>query len=738
MISVANEGERADEELIRHSRARDQRAVEALYRRHHDAGYRYARNLLGNAPDAEDVAHEAFTKVMAAIARGHGPDTAFRPYYLRAVRTAAADKWDQQAKESPVEEVEEIPAEDPRLAFPPDNSQTALTAFQALPRRWQTVLWHAEVEREPPRRIAPLLGIEPNAVSALLLRARKGLREAYLRAYAPTPASPDCCEIFPLLTATVLGTATAQDRRASREHARTCDHCARAMADLTDVRKTMRGMIAPLLLLPAGALTSVHPSAGTLPRPRFNLQGTAARGVLTATIAGAAIAAAAMSTTAPDTPQQDVALTHGVTSPAAPSAIAVAPPPPAPSPEEQDSQERQSNNEPPQQEFPAADHRLPSASPSSSPLRPCSWRDHAAPPLPPCPPRQRERRHPPAHGRSPLTQPHPPADQHRPWPPPPHRRPQPLRAHKRLQPLRRAHQHPRPPRLPDPRDGHMKSVSRSSFGARNKGIHEPRNQQGRRRTSRAANIGNSSAYIAIGVVVPKGETYVPGSSKCATTPCEPVGVTANADGTTILVWSLGSPLAGTAITPITYQANIGSLVADGTSLVNTAVISASNDGSPASYRTATATVSVVNSASFAVEKSLVNPLTEPNAQKVFNLKFQNLSNNTYAGTDFIDWLPFNGDQRTPASNFHGSLTLAGPAVDAAGAQTVTFRHEPVEHGHGRGPGEGEPRDRLVCPCRVRHFRLPCGLCRGDRDPDQRRTDYRAAVQHGPHHPERGR
>lgn len=352
-ISMANEGETADEDLIRDSRGGDQTAVEALYRRHHDAGYRYARRLLGNVPDAEDVAHEAFTKVMAAIARGRGPDAAFRPYYLRAIRTAAADKWDQQSRESPVEEVEEIPVEDPRLAFPPDSSQIALTAFQSLPRRWQTVLWHAEVEREPPRRIAPLLGIEPNAVSALLLRARKGLREAFLRAYASIPASPECSEIFPLLASTVLGSASSQDRRVSREHARTCENCALAMAGLTDIGKTMRGMIAPLLLLPAGALTSVQPPAGTVTRPRFSIQGTAAWGVLAAVIACAAIAAVAVSTTTADPRGHDVVPTRMVTSPSPPSAIsATPPPPPAPGPVEQNSQDGQSIGEPPQQAFP--------------------------------------------------------------------------------------------------------------------------------------------------------------------------------------------------------------------------------------------------------------------------------------------------------------------------------------------------------------------------------------------------
>ncbi|MGO4653079.1 SdrD B-like domain-containing protein, partial [Arthrobacter sp. 2RAF22] len=190
-------------------------------------------------------------------------------------------------------------------------------------------------------------------------------------------------------------------------------------------------------------------------------------------------------------------------------------------------------------------------------------------------------------------------------------------------------------------------------------------------------LGSPTPFQALNLTVtdtlPKGETYVPGSSLCGSTACQ-ASVTMNADGTTTLVWSLGSPVAGTPVAPITYKATIGALVSDGTSLVNTAVISADNDGSPAQYRTATATVSVVNSASFAVEKSLVNPLTEPNTPKVFNLKFSNLSNNTYSGTDFIDWLPFNGDGRTPATSFHGTLTLAGPAVDAAGAQSVTFKY----------------------------------------------------------------
>jgi DNA-directed RNA polymerase specialized sigma24 family protein len=60
------------------------------------------------------------------------------------------------------------------------DHQRVLAALQSLPKRWQTVLWYTDVLQEKPRNIAPLMGIAPNAVSALVLRARKGLREAYL------------------------------------------------------------------------------------------------------------------------------------------------------------------------------------------------------------------------------------------------------------------------------------------------------------------------------------------------------------------------------------------------------------------------------------------------------------------------------------------------------------------------------------------------------------------------------
>lgn len=289
----------SDEELIRSSREGDSSALENLYSRHYDAGFRFARRLMTNKADAEDIAQEAFLKVAAAMARGNGPDVVFRPYLLRTVRTAAADRWNEQAKETLTANTGDSPVEDASIAavLHRDDPELVMKAFQSLPVRWMTVLWHAEVEREPPRRIAPVLGMEPGAVSALLLRARKGLREAYLNEYAAAPPRAECEPTFPYLAATVLGTNSARDRRKVKEHTRDCEDCAKVLAELSDVGATMRGILAPMLLIPTGFLL---PEAKLLPKSAATTYGvglTAA--AVTVTIA--AVAAVGSLTLSADT-----------------------------------------------------------------------------------------------------------------------------------------------------------------------------------------------------------------------------------------------------------------------------------------------------------------------------------------------------------------------------------------------------------------------------------------------------
>lgn len=185
----------ADVALIGSVRAGDPAAMGALYERHRDNGLRFARALMSGPQDAEDVLHEAFTRAVSAIRNGHGPTNSFGAYLSTCIRSAATSLWKKQARErpAPAEHVDPGPVEDPALetALSVFEHEDIAAAMRALPARWRTVLWHAEVMGEPPRNIAPILGIEPNAVSALLIRARAGLRAAYELQSAPATAAPE-------------------------------------------------------------------------------------------------------------------------------------------------------------------------------------------------------------------------------------------------------------------------------------------------------------------------------------------------------------------------------------------------------------------------------------------------------------------------------------------------------------------------------------------------------------------
>jgi RNA polymerase sigma factor (sigma-70 family) len=162
-----------------------------LYERHRQEALRFAMSLMSRRQDAEDVVHEAFVKIVSAIKRGYGPADNFGAYLNTSLRSAAASLWTKEGRERPalMQELEPGPFDDPALdrVLSVFEQEDVAEAMRALPERWRTVLWHAEVMGEPPRNIAPMLGIEPNAVSALLIRARAGLRAAYNSRMPPPP-----------------------------------------------------------------------------------------------------------------------------------------------------------------------------------------------------------------------------------------------------------------------------------------------------------------------------------------------------------------------------------------------------------------------------------------------------------------------------------------------------------------------------------------------------------------------
>lgn len=145
-------------------------------------------------PDvADDIVAEAFARVLAAIRAGGGPDHAFRPYLLAAVRNLAND-WiaarrrltvigdlDEEAGDRSAPLISGFSGDAAAEAEARAEARLIVRAFSRLPERWRAVLWQLEVEGKAPAEVAPVFGLSGNGVSALAMRAREGLRQAYLQ-----------------------------------------------------------------------------------------------------------------------------------------------------------------------------------------------------------------------------------------------------------------------------------------------------------------------------------------------------------------------------------------------------------------------------------------------------------------------------------------------------------------------------------------------------------------------------
>lgn len=189
----------SDSELLERLRDGDQTAYVALWTRHISAALRLAHRL--SPSRAEDLASESFLAVYQQITvSGNGPRSAFRAYLFTTMRNTAI-RWGKEGNQYETSaEIERIDPRDGLSVLEEDaSSAELLAAFQALPERWQRVLWLSEVENVARPEIAREFGIRPNAVSKLLIRAKAGLGYQWLLQQVPTPLREDAAHVARLL-----------------------------------------------------------------------------------------------------------------------------------------------------------------------------------------------------------------------------------------------------------------------------------------------------------------------------------------------------------------------------------------------------------------------------------------------------------------------------------------------------------------------------------------------------------
>ncbi len=256
-----------DVELLRLVRAGHDDAYGELFERHAGAVRGFAMRCATEVADAEDMAAEAFFRVLQAVRRGAGPDDNVRAYLLTVVRRLAAE-WSMRHRDVPVADDELSRQLDAGYAAPASRADLQLItrAFTSLPNRWRAVLWRVEVEGERPAVVARHFGLSANATAALARRARQGLQAAYLQAHlAPTGGATGCRSVVDKLGAFTAGQVTGTEAARMRGHISCCPTCQVLYAELLDVCAGLRryaGSLTPPVL--GTALGAHHGLLGKL------------------------------------------------------------------------------------------------------------------------------------------------------------------------------------------------------------------------------------------------------------------------------------------------------------------------------------------------------------------------------------------------------------------------------------------------------------------------------------------
>jgi RNA polymerase sigma factor (sigma-70 family) len=266
-----------DAELIAAVRAGDQEAFTELYERHRQAARVVAAQYAARSADVDDLVSEAFARMLRQLQDGKGPDSFFRAYLFTTIRNLASRtrQHDSRVRDTDDQAVLDRAVDHPDKNLEFFEQELVRGAFESLPERWQSVLWYISVEGLTPAQVAPILGLSANGVAALAYRAREGLRQAYLQQHTSTAVRDECYATAQKLGAYTRGALPIRDRTKVEAHLELCAECQTVVDELGDVNKSLRSVLAVLILGAAApamldALTAAPPLSADAEAPALS------------------------------------------------------------------------------------------------------------------------------------------------------------------------------------------------------------------------------------------------------------------------------------------------------------------------------------------------------------------------------------------------------------------------------------------------------------------------------------
>jgi RNA polymerase sigma-70 factor (ECF subfamily) len=166
-----------DEQLMMRAARGEMDAFEELVRRHQDTAVGVAYRYLGNRTLAEDIAQEAFLKILDAAER-YKPTAKFTTYLYGVVWRLCVDTYRKKTSlnwDTRTPRAGDSAAPDERMQRE-ETADRVRQALAQLPPRQRMALVLQHYEGMSYEEIGQALECSPSAVGALLTRARDTLR----------------------------------------------------------------------------------------------------------------------------------------------------------------------------------------------------------------------------------------------------------------------------------------------------------------------------------------------------------------------------------------------------------------------------------------------------------------------------------------------------------------------------------------------------------------------------------
>ena len=183
-----------------------------------------------------------------------------------------------------------------------------------------------------------------------------------------------------------------------------------------------------------------------------------------------------------------------------------------------------------------------------------------------------------------------------------------------------------------------------------------------------------NATLKLQVTIPKGLTYVPGSSTRGESSFAEPKVTENEDGSKTLVWYIYGVTSGQKIEPILFDAQISNNSSNNTQYEATLVVSEEvGEGetpkignSEVSFRTSSMAINIINLSSYRLYKETETEIIEANGELKYKITYQNNADTSVPDFQILDILPYNGDGR--GTSYNGTYTLKDVKVTQIGEE----------------------------------------------------------------------